>query len=184
MIAGRRLWRGAVLTLVLFTAGCVALGITPEKRRPPCPRVSVATDADRLVQFRDGPGRDLTDVEYTARIVDFAGSCLYDDDETQISVEATATIALERGPAARNDAIRFSYFVAIPVYYPARSGKSVFPVSIRFPAGRSRLAYREEVALTIPLKQGVAGPAHEIFLGFQLTPEQLEYNRSQSRSIN
>jgi len=36
----------------------------------------------------------------------------------------------------------------------------------------------EELQLTIPLEEPILGPAHRILVGFQLTREQLEYNRA------
>ncbi len=164
-----------VIGLALTVAGCTMFSDPP----PPCPRASVLGDAARLVRFQAGEGRDLTDVEHEAEIAVVGLACDYDDDE--VVNEVTIQVAAIRGPAARGSETEMSYFVA---YIHGERGiqeKAVFTSAITFKEGRRRGGVQEEVEVVIPITAKAQGPEYEIIAGFQLTPEQLAYNRSQRR---
>lgn len=168
----------SVLALALVLGSCGLVG--NKKRPPPCPKVFLPDETSRLVAFRDGPGRDLTDVKFTAEIMGFSGHCSYDDDNL-LTVDLTVDFEVRRGTANTTNKAAFSYFVAIPKLYPSPRGKGVFPIEVPFEDKARRLVYRDEVTLELPLKLPYDGPEHEIYLGFQLTPEQLDYNRRAQR---
>ena len=141
-----------------------------------CPRVQVLEYADRLTEFVQGPGRDLTDVVLNGRLVNFAGECNVEDDKVELDL--TVEFVLERGPANRNREGRFAYFVAIPEFHPAERGKRVFPVEMKFDSGANRVLYRDEIAIEIPVTGQRSAPDFNVFMGFQLNRDQLRFNRS------
>lgn len=172
-----RLLRTVILTVAVGAlASCSSL--SKPKEALPCPQISMLADTSRVTKFRDGPGRDITDIEYEAEIGAYTGECVYKDDD---SVQMTLTVAIDamRGPAAPGNAAEPSYFIAIPEFYPSPAAKSVLPVRIEFPENISKVRFRDEdIVMRIPLK-GKKGAEYEVFLGFQLTPDQLDYNRRQ-----
>lgn len=173
-----RLLRTVILAGVVGAVASCSAG--KPKEGLPCPQVSMLADTSRITKFREGPGRDITDIEYEAEIGAYKGECVYKDDD---SVELTLTVAIDamRGPAAAGNTIETSYFIAIPAFYPSPAAKSVLPIRVEFPENISKVRFRDEdVVMRIPLK-GKAGTEFEVFLGFQLTPDQLEYNRRQGR---
>jgi len=153
----------------LFLASCAA---EPEDR--PCPQAVVLTDAGRQVKF-DGQGRDLTDVLFEATIETGRLVCEY--DEELLDVDLQVQIIAARGPANSDRLANLNYFVAI-----AGTGENVlaresFDIAIPFPGNRTRISALEEIGQVIPLPPGADGDDYRIYIGFDLTPEELEYNR-------
>jgi len=160
--------------LALALSGCGMFG--SGERVPPCPKVFLATETSALTRFRPGGGRDITDVAFQVELTGYSGSCKY--DKTKLSVELNVDFQVARGPAGGKDA-RFDYFVAIPKLYPSEAGKRDFDVAYVFPQGASRGQFRDEIVVDIPLAERNTGPSNEIYIGLQLSPEELEYNRRQ-----
>lgn len=162
-----------VAAIGLLAAGCGLFGKDVVYR---CPAVFILEDAKDLTRFKPGGGRDITDILFEAEIVDFKGDCDY--DEGQAEIELLVAIRVERGPANRNRNIAFEYFVAIPKFQAQSEGKRILPVTGEFEENKTRLVYQDEIEMTIPVKVPTDGAALEIVLGFQLTPEELKFNRS------
>lgn len=174
--------RATLLCTALLAIGLTVSACSAFRKEIPqyaCPKVLILGDAGSLVRFKPGPGRDITDILFEARIANFVGGCEYTEDGVGITLRVQ--IAVERGAANRDREIALEYFAAIPAYQPRPEGKSILPVSGSFADNRSRLIYEDEVDLTIPLETGSDGPDVEIVLGFQLTPEEIAYNRSLRR---
>lgn len=169
--------RGAVLAVAATLAGCGMFG--DDERRPPCPRFLILSDGGELVRFAPGAGRDITDVEQRVKIIDFRGTCEGETD--RMSVTMTLDFHIDRGPANRGRRGRFDYFVAIPQFYPAKQGKRTFTVDVPFEGNQTRLVYREELEIEIPIAPGDAGKRHEVYIALQLTPAELEFNRRRHR---
>ena len=159
--------------LALLAAGCANLFET--KNPPPCPAVLVLEDAGTLLRYRPGPGRDITDTSFEGKIVHIGGECDYGKKSVVLDVEVVFELSL--GPASLERIARFEYFVAIPQFHPRPEGKRTFPISVSFPAKRTRLQFTDSLELEIPIARGKRGTDYEVFLGFQLTGEELERNR-------
>ena len=154
-------------------AGCA--GSDGKRPRKLCPRVDILEYADELVRFLPGPGRDVTDVVFRTRLVNYRGEC--EVDKNKVAVALVLEFALERGPANRDSKASFEYFVAIPQFHPQPAGKRRFAVAVEFEKGRSRALYRDEIAVEIPLEQGRASSDFNIFVGCQLSAAELDYNQ-------
>jgi hypothetical protein len=164
----------AVLLMFMVVTGCSTF--RSDKYRAACPNFLILGQGDTLVKFQSGAGRDVTDTLYEAKIVDFAGTC--EHDPTGVSVTLNIAFTLKRGPANRNRRADFSYFVAIPKFYPAKEGKRSFPVSIGFNKNQTRVLYRDQIDIRIPLKPKEIGANYDVYLGFQLTEAELQFNRN------
>jgi hypothetical protein len=158
------------LGLALAVAGCGG-----GERQPPCPKIFLASETSALTRFRDGPGRDITDVAFEAELLGYSGSCKY--DKNMLNIELNVDFAVTRGPAGAANRARFDYFVAVPRLFPDPAGKRVFDVDAEIPANQRRIQFRDEIQLDIPLANRNEGPANEIYVGLQLAPEELERNR-------
>ena len=139
----------------------------------------ILDDAKDLTRFKPGPGRDITDILFEAEIVNFVGDCDY--DEGQAEIQLSVQIRVERGPANKGRKVAFDYFVAIPEFQPQSEGKRIFNVAGEFEGNRTRMLYQDDLDMTIPVKVPADGAALEIILGFQLTPEELKFNRSRKQ---
>ncbi len=172
---------GPILTLAALSLAALSLaacgGGGPVADAPPtsCPRVAIVTEAARVVQFGPGAGRDPTDIVSRGQIADYNGTCTYGDG--RVTVDLTVDIVGERGPAGSGGDLPLQYFVAIADPTQAIIAKQVFDTSIALADGASRGGVREQLTQRIPLPDAALGPRYQVLVGFQLTPEQLDYNR-------
>ena len=83
----------------------------------PCPDFFVLEDAATLVQFRDGPGRDITDILVSARMGEIRLGCLSNvDTETNTGVmelDVSPVILTEMGASNTEAVAKLPYFVVI-----------------------------------------------------------------------
>ena len=178
---------GFAFLAVLLAGSLSSCGLFQEATPPPpCPTILTHQDASTLTRFREGPGRDLIDVEFEAEIIDARGGCIHDiDDETRkgtVEVEFVIELEVARGPADTDREVSLGYFVAIPQFYPLPEGHRVFPTKVTFPGNRTRLTMVDgPVHLDIPLQAGQVGEDFTIVVGFDVTPEELDFNRQQAR---
>ena len=162
-----------VVLLGLALAACTVFDTGPQL---PCPRAVVLGEAAEMVEFRPGPGRDLTDVLYTGEVVGISSACEYDEDG-YVDSEVLLTVALTRGPAAEGNIGRFTYFVAIADPDEKIIAKKVFPVEVEYPGFGPRVAVQEEIGQRIYYAPNADARFYRVFVGFQLTRDQLEFLR-------
>ena len=178
-MSGRRpfpaAWPGAAAAALLL-AGVVA-GCVDDRPTRLCPSVSILKDAEQAVLFRDGPGRDLTDVRYEVAVAGVTPACVSRADTLASTV--TVDIVATRGPAADGPTGTFAFFVAVLDDQRNILNKEVFRTDVPFGAGQRRAGVREEIEQIIPIAEGQDGSGFEILVGLQLDPEQLRYNRQQ-----
>lgn len=170
---------GAVRWLVpLFVAGvlagCSMLQNTPQL---PCPRVSVLKDASLATQFRQGGGRDLTDVAYEAELEQGQLGCTYERDQSAVTVTTAVRVLAVRGPALQTNDVTLVYFVAVVDKEQNIVGRERFQAQLNFAQGQRRSGSVEEIEQVIPIRQGLRGFDYEVLVGFELQQDQLQFNR-------
>jgi hypothetical protein len=173
---------------VLALGGCQSLGLSSGGRsdsaaapRPvlQCPRVATPADTADLVRFRTPESRDLTDLVVAARITSLSGSCALVNRQRAIEVTVRLGAEATRGPAAPGRAIQLPYFVAVAAPEGEVLDKAVYTMGVEFPANVQRARMRgEEVRLTLPIDPDRPVPAYTVYVGFQLTEQELALNRS------
>ena len=173
-----RMRRTPVTALFLVLAGC---GLFGADILLPCPRSVVLADAAELVDFRPGPGRDLTDVRLEAAISGVRSDCEYDEDGF-VDVDLDVAIELTRGPALEGgEAARAAYFVVITDPEDKVVAKRVFALDVEFPGAALRARTVQELTQRIHYLPEPSAAAYRIFVGFQLTRDQLDYLRARKR---
>lgn len=172
-------WRRTTIGWSAVFLACLAASAcsSTEKRRP-CPPVRLADGTDRVTFFRNGTGRDITDIDAQVRLVNFTGGCDYDGDKAELNF--TMDFVVEKGPANRSGRARFDYFVAIPHFYPNPAGKKMFSVAVKFPEGAPRVVRREEIHVAVPIPAKTRPREFPIYVGLQLTPAQIDYNQTRA----
>lgn len=175
----RILTAGAVL-LPLGLAGC---GSTSEEKAVfsaahPCPRIGVLAGADQIVVF-DGRGTDITNVVVRAEIEKSALKCEYDIDDKTISLDLGFNGLAELGAAASTNEIHLNGFVAITRPDASVIRKTYVDVPLKFEKGSQKVRFLSTLEKTVlPYSDEMDGSSYEILVGFQLSPEQLSYNRT------
>jgi hypothetical protein len=173
---------GIVLAALALLAGS-GCSSSSDKRPPLCPRVAVLSDAAALTRFADGAGQDLVDVDFQVEVSDILSGCKYvttEGKEPVIVVAMAPVLVAIRGPANRDRAAQFEYFVSVIDADRTVLNKQIFAVSVNFPGNLTRVTLSDNdppVTVDIPLAAGRAATDYQILVGFQLSPDQLEYNR-------
>lgn len=156
----------------------------PDRTVPPCPDVRVDSVTANITQFRAGPGRDVGDIAFQAEIVNYRGSCTQDleNDEGEAAVDMEIEFAMATGGAAPAGDIPLYYFVAIPQLFPDPAAKQIFEVRRKSAGGASKAdRWTETVTLELPVTKARPAAGYDIYIGFQLTDEQLAFNRTRIR---
>lgn len=178
--AVRGLLRAALLAPALTLGGCETINsiIAKPAPPPPCPRATAPAEIAHLTRFT-GAGRDLTDVTFEAEVGRIAIGCDYDSDT--VTVFLGIEFIASRGPADQERRAPFSWFIAVvksDQTIPS-GGRETFDSVIEFPGNQTRSVATEEPELEIPLREGEAGRNYRIYIGFELTEEELAFNRQQ-----
>jgi hypothetical protein len=173
-------------------AGCSDTGLFGAKIQPPsCPTASILPDASRITVYRPGPGRDIADIVYEARLVGVEGDCAYEiDKKGKTTVETTyksVTVNLRPrfivtpGPALSGFSMPINYFVAMPDFYPNPEGRAEFSRAVETSSTRTQVDVTDaNIDIRVPLSEKRRGESIGIFVGFVLTEEQLKENRSRT----
>jgi len=151
------------------------------KNAGPCPYVKVLYDAARYIDFKDGVVSSSS-VGYTGEISKISSMCLYKADQP-IRVRAQILFELGRGPQAKGRTNVYRYWVAVTDRNNAVLGKSYFTLPATFPAGADRMDKVESFDdIVIPRKDNkVSGANFEVLVGFDVTPQMADFNRSGKR---
>lgn len=164
--------RLAAVALVALLPGCSSWFAKKDERT--CPRIEIVSDLSRVAKFRDGPGRDLSDLLYTARFDDVKTSCAY--DKTGVTIDMTVSLVGERGRAGENQPkIDVTYFVAVMDAKRAILNEQRFTSPFEF-ADKKTASINDQLVERIPLPPTAPGSDHTLILGFQLTPEEIDFN--------
>ncbi len=188
-------WRQTIVlgALLLGLGACSAYEYVSDKISYPiilkCPNYWVVSDAASVVKFRDGPGRDLTDVNYEGKIIGVRLGCVSNVDKKTLTgtmdVDVTVWFNAARGPANRDRKARFDYFIR--VLDPNKNilkGEDL-SVVINFPGNKTRLKFRSSpLTFELPITSKWPRSYYRIFAGFKLTREELDFNRRKSRKAN
>lgn len=172
--------RGTLAAVAMII--CSLLAACASDPPGPCPPVIRVEAASEVTLYREGPGRDLTDVLYRVAVGPFGSLCEYDSDGW-IDNDLDMTIIVERGPASRDKEASFPYFVVVADDEDRILGKEEFIAHIPFESNAARIGVREKLRQRIFLKSGETGIDYKIYIGLTLTQEQLDEIRRNKRQI-
>ncbi|MGB5950050.1 MAG: hypothetical protein WBG82_12075 [Parvibaculum sp.] len=177
----RRIGLAALLIAPLALGGCSWLGMGSDDEADvlaaapkPCPTIGVLDGADRITMF-NGRGLDLTDVVVRGEIRKAVSKCEYDDGE--IAVDVAFDGQADLGPAATSRELNLKGFMTV-VRNGRISDKQVFDIPVVFEGAARTVRFLKTIEDTKLATDGrLDGSAYELLVGFQLSPEELEYNR-------
>lgn len=139
-----------------------------------CPVVAIPDDLSHVSHFK-GAGTDFANVTVTALLTDAKGGCTF--DKAGITVDLDVSLIARLGPAAVERTADFAYFVAILDGSGTIVAKQVFPAPITFADNQNRRGSIESISQRIPLRDYKQAGKYRVEVGFQLTQEELMYNR-------
>jgi hypothetical protein len=142
-----------------------------------CPSTGILADASRIYDFRAGGGQDLTDIQFAGEILAVRPLCKRNKDG--IEAELEVELATQLGPAAPGNAAEFDIFVAITRDDAAVMSKDLHRFEVEFGKAERAVRTLEDVDdFLIPLAEGETTRGLQILIGYQLSAEQVNYNRT------
>jgi hypothetical protein len=168
--------RGAALGLILALAGCSAGWLPWGKSAPAeaCPETVILHPLANTASFAPGSERRPEGVAFYGILSDVTSKCSYETDGVRVSLNVI--VIGQRGPAGKDNAADFDYFVAVVGPDQSILSKHSFRVHITFPPGKIRAGISDRIEEMIPL-QGKKGSDLTLDLGFQQSPEVVEFYR-------
>lgn len=145
-----------------------------------CPRPSIPADAADLTRHRPGPVRDLTTLEFDARLNGLSGGCRVGRRAESIDLQITPSFVVDRGPAAQGRAVEIPWTVAVldeasnePLGRPQR-----FRTTVVFGPNETRASVEgQSVTVSLPVTGGRRATDYRVLVFLQLTEEELAMNR-------
>ncbi len=141
--------------------------------QPICPQVAIVRD---LAEARDYGGEvpDSAQLVSSAKLLNVSGDCTYDKDTIDISF--TLDMLALKGPRLGGDQTSFSYFTAVMKPDGSILTKNIQTETFHFSSSEHTDQKEEKLHVVIPLssKMRLAGPDYRVFIGFQLSDNQLE----------
>lgn len=145
----------------------------------PCPYVKVLYDAARYVELT-GDRIAAANVGFTGEIEGLVSDCGYQDDQP-ITVQTRILFNLGRGPQAQGEARAYRYWIAVTERNRAILAKEYFDLPVNFD-GEQTATVTQDQTIVIPRASATTSGDHfEILVGFDVTPQMAEFNRSGSR---
>ncbi|MCL4716255.1 MAG: hypothetical protein KJZ75_15210 [Hyphomonadaceae bacterium] len=144
--------------------------------------MGVLYDSSRIVDFAAPDQVRYANIEYTGEMQGVRGLCRYVGADP-ITMNLEIDMAFGRGPAATSDRQTYRYWVAVTRRGRAPIEKVYYDIDVRWPRGQSVVAHTETIErIVIPrANEEISGENFEILVGFELTPEQLQFNRDGRR---
>lgn len=177
---GRRYRFAAALALSLAVGGCSAtvsdIGLFSSDP-PPCPSSGTLVDAATLTEFA-GRSTSTSNVRYNAEITRSAFDCSVSGNAVDGRVAMVGEVSL--GRRGRAGEISLPIFVAVTLRDQEVVSKRFDTIELTVGRGQQRVTFEKEISdFRFNLGAGHKTSDYEILVGFNLTPEQVAYNRSQ-----
>lgn len=176
----------APVILALALAGCstgsrIAQQLDSTPNSGPCPVIGSIYDVSRYVRFANGENTLYSNITYTGEITDVRLFCRY-TGSVPLVAEIEIDFAFGKGPKGEASSQDYPFFVAVTRRNGKVLAKEYFTTEADF--GRKAVSSKTEVIhkITIPrTDESISGVNFEVVVGFDLTEEQLAFNRGGNR---
>lgn len=164
----------ALIFALFLPAGCATEG----ENAPLCPQAGILVDAGRIPVFSGG--KPDGNIRVFGEITNFRGACRYKNN-----AEADFHLEIDFGVSKTSHAedlkgLKLPYFIAVLGPDESILKKERFRAKIDFDNKESVLV-SEEHDLLLNFSDAADARGYKIVFGFELTPDQLDYNRGKIR---
>ena len=171
IIAFPRMAAALAALAALVLSGCAS----GPPRVEVCPIVSFVDGLERVTAFGQDGAASLSNVAFSAQMTQLGAVCSF--GRKGATVTATFLLIADRGPADQERVARPSYFVAVTDPNGEILAKEIFQTEIPFADNRRRVGRQEEVEPFLPSSGSRDFTGYRVLIGFQLSKEQVEFNR-------
>lgn len=163
-----------ILIMPLLLAGC-----GNDKAARICPQVAAVRELAHITDFGrdDTPG--LNSMVAAATIDSIDGDCAF--RSTNVDADFDVHLSARRGSGLGGNQTEFPYFVAVLDQNNLPVSKQNLSAILRFSGNDTTVESIEKIHVKIPTDTSNTGE-WRVLVGFQLTPEQLAYNRQKGRT--
>jgi hypothetical protein len=142
-----------------------------------CPSTEVVKELDVLNEFTDANNPVAANLISRTAITDVKSTCSFGEKSMTVDLKVAFDGVIGPQSALRNGNFNYPFFVAVTAPNGDILAKEVFSAPLSFDGGLTRSTYHESLRQIIPVYNPEQGPRYKVLVGFQLTPEQLAYNR-------
>lgn len=145
-----------------------------------CPIVGVSPELGNITQLRGGEPLSETIIASVKPTCETMGNAV----KARLAIEFKGRL----GPAAIKDAVQeanytIPYLIAVVNSQSQIVAKDVFAISMTYKAGQTEQSLSDLIEQSIPLQKGEKASDYRIMVGFQLSPEELAFNRTIAAQI-
>jgi len=147
----------------------------------PCPKIEIVKDLGSLSDFTDDQRTFYENMIAQIDIKKRQSSCELATSSATVDLALLFTGTL--GPKARQQKsdkpfLTYPFFVAVTGPNGKIMAKEIFSVSMSFETGETTRTHTEYLRQIIPVRSKETAFQYQVLVGFQLSPEQLNYNRA------
>ncbi len=183
------------LPLTFFLWGC-AENVTYDFP-PACPKISILPATSDYYIFENNQN-SLPHLTTKASITEVTGNCLDDPKNAKnksrkaqnlsyqdyIDIKMNISLQIQRGPAAQQNSFKIPYFIAT-IHNGKIIDKQKITAEVNFPNNIDQIRLEsKELLFKLPITNSRTADGYELAIGFQLTPNQLDYNRHHFGTVN
>ena len=145
-----------------------------------CPRAEAVEELKMLAEFTDASNPGQSNLISSVEIANIKDSCSYDENTVTIDLQMDFVGTLgPQGHIGGSANFAYPFFVAVTANNGDILAKEIFSASLNYGPGQNAQGYTEKLRQIIPLENRNRGKDFKVLVGFQLTPDQLTYNRQQ-----
>ncbi len=145
-----------------------------------CPEVQIVDDLSSLSDFEDPNKPSKKRLISRVDLKSAESTCKIASKSVTVDLKLIFNGALgEKGRTKDSDKPFFSYpfFVAVTAPNGKIMAKEIFAASLTYAPEEQTHTYFEKLRQIIPIQNKSKAHMHKVLIGFQVTPDQLAYNR-------
>ena len=173
--------RTAACSAALALSGCSTSfsDINPfSSEPPPCPSAGTLVDAASITEFAKARSTADSNIRYRAEITRSAFDCSVSGNSVTGTVGIVGEVSL--GRRGRAGEITLPLFIAVTLRDAEVVSKRFEVVDVTIPKGQKRASFEKIIPnFDFNIRTGRKTVDYELLIGFNLTPEQVAYNRDQ-----
>jgi hypothetical protein len=148
-----------------------------------CPIPAILVDTSTITIFRPGTTPDLANELYSVRLISAEADCVYNNSTSIVRASMDLTFKATRAPSSEGATYTVPYFVAVHEG-PKIFAKRTYNLRFSFAPGAATATIKQAPEQTrILIQNGKLPWNYQLLSGFQLTPEQIEYNQKKARYL-
>jgi hypothetical protein len=157
---------------LLALSGCSWFSSSPSKPAESCPSAVILRPLANTAVFGPAPERQPENVAFYGLLSEVDRTCAYTGDAVHLKLDVI--VVGQRGPAAKANAVDFTYFVAVTGPDQSIISKKPFTVHIGFDPDQIRAGVTDHIEETVALA-GHKGTDLNVLVGFQQSPDIVDF---------